>query len=405
MAGFIRRCAKGVANFCRSVAHMFRKGVKWFSIVTLRDGNRATDKKPSYTHCKNCGAELQGMYCHKCGQEAVTGLPKMWVFFMEYINHISCIEKLTLPTLSNLIFHPGHLAKEYCAGRHTSYMHPLKLNFFILILLFALFSFTETDTRVKGALSFLSDDETFVGDFTLSNISDNAEYMAQVKNSSRDTVQIVASYNVVNNYHAIMDVVDIKGVDDDGSMDTLLVSVPRVMIDDGYLVQREDSKDDSYHFSLDAEDELVVGEINTLWSQLTSLFFGHFPLLMLLTAPFLAASIRFTLRHRKYPKTYFYISALYYLAFVALTFLVFYILGMIFDFSFSSVELPLLLLLFTYLTIALKKTYDISTWFRAALAATFVNLTYLIICVLHLILLSFVILFIIIAIDSYNATM
>ena len=78
---------------------------------------------------------------------------------------------------------------------------------------------------------------------------------------------------------------------------------------------------------------------------------------------------------------------------------------MIFDFSFSSVELPLLLLLFTYLTIALKKTYDISTWFRAALAATFVNLTYLIICVLLIILLSFVILFIIIAIDSYNASM
>lgn len=405
MAGFIRRCVKGVANFCRSVAHMFRKGVKWFSIVTLRDGNRATDKKPSYTHCKNCGAELQGMYCHKCGQEAVAGLPKMWVFFMEYIKHISCIEKLTLPTLANLIFHPGHLAKEYCAGRHTSYMHPLKLNFFILILLFALFSFTETDTRVKGAMKSISDDETFVVDFTLSNISDNAEYMAQVKNSSRDTVQLVASYDVVNNYHAIMDVVDIKGVDDDGNMDTLFVSVPRVMIDDGYLVQREDSKDDSYYFSLDAEDELFVSEINTFWLRLTSLFFGHFPLLMLLTAPFLAASIRFTLRHRKYPKTYFYISALYYLAFVALTFLVFYILGMIFDFSFSSVELPLLLLLFTYLTIALKKTYDISTWFRAALAATFVNLTYLIICVLLIILLSFVILFIIIAIDSYNASM
>ena len=26
---------------------------------------------PSYTHCKNCGAELKGMYCHRCGQYAL----------------------------------------------------------------------------------------------------------------------------------------------------------------------------------------------------------------------------------------------------------------------------------------------------------------------------------------------
>ena len=40
-----------------------------------------------YTHCLNCGSELQGMYCHVCGQEATSKTPTIGAFVLEYFNN------------------------------------------------------------------------------------------------------------------------------------------------------------------------------------------------------------------------------------------------------------------------------------------------------------------------------
>jgi len=36
-----------------------------------RRSRRAKDTGPSLTHCENCGAELQGHWCARCGQPAI----------------------------------------------------------------------------------------------------------------------------------------------------------------------------------------------------------------------------------------------------------------------------------------------------------------------------------------------
>lgn len=40
-----------------------------------------------YKHCLNCGAELKGVYCHCCGQEAVDKTPTIRGFVMTYIDN------------------------------------------------------------------------------------------------------------------------------------------------------------------------------------------------------------------------------------------------------------------------------------------------------------------------------
>ena len=40
-----------------------------------------------YKYCLNCGAELQGMYCHVCGQEATSKTPTISAFILEYLNN------------------------------------------------------------------------------------------------------------------------------------------------------------------------------------------------------------------------------------------------------------------------------------------------------------------------------
>ncbi|MEE1214465.1 MAG: hypothetical protein U0L04_05735, partial [Bacteroidaceae bacterium] len=44
-------------------------------------------KNLPYQHCLNCGAELNGMYCHECGQRATSKTPTVRAFVLEYLNN------------------------------------------------------------------------------------------------------------------------------------------------------------------------------------------------------------------------------------------------------------------------------------------------------------------------------
>ena len=85
-----------------------------------------------YTHCLNCGTELQGMYCHVCGQEAISKTPTVSAFVLEYFNNAFIWDAQFLKTFWTLIRRPGHLTNEYLSGKFISQEHPLKLNMFLL---------------------------------------------------------------------------------------------------------------------------------------------------------------------------------------------------------------------------------------------------------------------------------
>ena len=73
-----------------------------------------------YKHCLNCGAELKGRYCHSCGQEAVGKTPTVKGFVMAYLDNAFLWDPQFLKTLWTLIRRPGHLTKEYNAGKFIS---------------------------------------------------------------------------------------------------------------------------------------------------------------------------------------------------------------------------------------------------------------------------------------------
>ena len=177
-----------------------------------------------------------------------------------------------------------------------------------------------------------------------------------------------------------MEIVDEICLTSEESPDTLLVVAPTVLIDDQVLVK----KDDVYVFSCD--NEIVKAESISATDAIAALVmvftevFSHLPLLMLLTAPFLVLALSIILRRRNYPRGDLYVFSYYYMAFVELLLTVLYILGVIFDFSFSSVSWLLRITLFVYLAIAMKRCYDISTWVKSAIAALFVNTIYVVSC-------------------------
>ena len=366
------------------------KLVAWWQKInafTLRDGCSMTDEQPPYSHCLNCGTELSGMYCHKCGQAASDPKPKVFEFVKEYVANFACLDSQSLPTLMNLIFHPGHLVREYCAGRYSSYAHPIKLIFLVLLVLLTLFAFVGTDTKITDSFGKLTKQEIFVSEMALSWISSDSEYSAEMDASPRDTITLVASFEVIERYKQLIDVVRVHSLTDVETPDTLVVSAPTILIEDRVLVDR----DGKYYFSVDNNEisrELMLAEVAEAWSTLVSLILSHFPLLMFLSAPFLAMSVRLVLIRRKIPKIFCFIFSLYYIAYVEIVLLLLYVAGIIFNYSFESAQTALYVILFCYMTMALKQTYGIRTWFKSALAALFVNVTYLINCLLMVVVIS-----------------
>lgn len=372
----------------RSVVQWWQKANEW----TKRDGNPKSELKPPYTHCMNCGAELQGMFCHKCGQYASKPTMRMSDFIKEYIKNTLSIERQVLPTLSNLIFHPGHMPKEFCKGRYASYHHPLKLNLFFLLVLITIFALAETNRKLDNKFEGVTKQESFISGLALGAIRGEADYFAQCEAAPRDTLRMVVSYKVVKEYSDIVQVVSKISVTDTELPDTLIVSVPHNLIEDKVLIEKEDG----YYFSYEnnvVSETMLMEEILDVWNRLTGFIFSHFPLLMLLTAPFLAHIIRLVV-YRRYraPRAHYYIFALYYMAFVELLLMGLFLVGLAFDFSYQSVERMVQITLFLYLTVALKTAYDIPKWWRAAIGSAIINTIYIFSCVFVISMVSLVIL-------------
>ena len=268
----------------------------------------------------------------------------------------------------------------------------MTLHFFILFVLLTLFSITETDTKIRDSFGNLTKEEIFISEMVLSSLSDDSEYLSKIEASPRDTVTLIAPYNQLEDYKQIVDVVDIIGLTDVNQPDTLLARIPTVLIEDKIIVD----VDGAYHFSMDTvkfENAEVVDEMVKTWSLMVSTILGHFPLIIFLTVPFLAFWIRLALirRKQKFPRIYHFIFSLYYTAYVELLIVLFYVAGMVFDFGLDSAQKILSIILFLYLTMALKQAYGIRRWILAAVAALFVNVTYCLTCLTLVIGISFVI--------------
>src|SRR5476651_1711610 len=97
--------------------------------------------KKHYRHendCLNCGAELQGKFCHVCGQENL----EMKESFGHMLNHAVSdyfhFDYQFFHTLKPLLFKPGKLTTEYLIGRRMQYLHPVKMYIFISLVYFLL---------------------------------------------------------------------------------------------------------------------------------------------------------------------------------------------------------------------------------------------------------------------------
>jgi len=89
--------------------------------------------------CLNCGTELLGPHCHRCGQAGHVHrtLTAFWHDLAHSVLHFDGKLWRTLPLLA---WRPGELTRRYVAGQRASFVSPMALFLFSVFLMFAVFS-------------------------------------------------------------------------------------------------------------------------------------------------------------------------------------------------------------------------------------------------------------------------
>ena len=330
--------------------------------------------------CLNCGAELVGHYCHNCGQEVMSKTLTVTGFVLAYLDNAFLWDSQFFKTLWTLIRRPGHLTKEYNAGRLISQEHPLKLNMFLLFIFVTLFVFFASGDKMTESVYNLTNDERVFAGAQIQMLVDDAEYAQKMAESSRDTVLLYAPLFLANDYPQIISNLETKEDTQGEGLDKWLAVVPQVFIEDEVIVA-----DDSgyYHFNPEAEvGDNGLALLLMVWDVVADITSRYFPMLLLLTAPFLSFSLRLVQRRSKIPMINHFIFALHYTAFLEFLMICVYVLYLIFTPPMQMLEYVMMSSC-VYLAVAYRRVYA-TNWIKAIVKSLLTSLIYFIILLLIL---------------------
>lgn len=188
----------------------------------------------------NCGATVQGRYCHVCGQENVEPKETFWHMFTHFFYDITHFDGSFFVTVKDLLFKPGFLSREYVLGRRKKYLHPIRMYVFtsavFFLIFFSLFSVSEKSITEKN-------DKVKIAE-KLNKAKKEALKEARTK---EDSAQIIKSFEALG------------WLDDDQKKkkDSVLKTAPKI-------------KNGGFNFSIDkdVEDYTSVEEYDSLQKRL-----------------------------------------------------------------------------------------------------------------------------------------
>lgn len=92
--------------------------------------------------CLNCGevASLRARYCSGCGQRVGESILTVRVLLGEILEEILSLDGRLPRTVGTLLVRPGHLTREYAAGRIVRYVRPFRLYLATSIIFFLVLS-------------------------------------------------------------------------------------------------------------------------------------------------------------------------------------------------------------------------------------------------------------------------
>ena len=352
----------------------------------------------SNEHCLNCGTELKGNYCHECGQGAITSDDSVKGFIQQYLDNAYMLDLKVLNTIWLLARRPGYLTSRFLSGKFMSHSHPIKLNMFLLFVFITILVLFKGVDRLNSSVHNILWDDSLFSIMQMDFLLEDEEYADKIAASGRDTVELVVSLQLAEQYPEVMTLIEvkeeatelaeIKDATDGVSADRWVGVVPEVLIEDKILVCNESG---GYYFNPDAEKKIDNFDIvDDVWFSMVEIVTSYLPLFILFTAPLLAFSVRLVQRRHKRPFLHHLIFSLHYTAFVELLVLVIYIAYLTVSPPISVIKWVLILTSIFYLILAFREVYGVKSWTRTIIKAVFTNLIYQLICFFILIVIFLV---------------
>src|SRR5476651_16760 len=138
--------------------------------------------------CLNCGATLQGKFCHVCGQENLEIKESFGHLMNHAVGDYFHFDDKFFNKLKPLLFKPGKLTNEYMAGKRSSYLHPLKMYIFISFIYFVLLFSDTVQTSNIPAKSITNEQATKADSIVAKNPNLSAEQKKVIYNTYNYTI-------------------------------------------------------------------------------------------------------------------------------------------------------------------------------------------------------------------------
>jgi hypothetical protein len=152
---------------------------------------RSGEAGDGHTHekaCLNCGAQLEGPYCHECGQRAHVHRT-LSAFGHDLIHGVLHFEGKFWHTLPLLVWRPGELTRRYIDGQRARFISPIALFLFCVFVTFAIMgmlgTLDETARQATGSETI----ESEIAD-AKSDIADLEKDRAEAVQEKRPTAKI-----------------------------------------------------------------------------------------------------------------------------------------------------------------------------------------------------------------------
>src|SRR5438045_6934589 len=115
-----------------------------------RRSRRTKGTGPPLTHCENCGAELHGHWCAKCGQPAIEYRRSFRHVVADVLVAFLNWHSKFVTTIALLILKPWRLTNEFLSGKRVRYVNPLRLYLLASILFFFAVNYGAKGLRLES---------------------------------------------------------------------------------------------------------------------------------------------------------------------------------------------------------------------------------------------------------------
>ncbi|HEY1583350.1 MAG TPA: DUF3667 domain-containing protein [Chthoniobacterales bacterium] len=110
--------------------------------------HRKKKTRPPFTHCENCGAELTGPYCAKCGQPAIDYHRSFVSLLADAADAFFNLDERFLKTFGLLLIKPWRLTTEFVEGKRVRHVHPLRVYLIASVLFFLVINYLARNTHL-----------------------------------------------------------------------------------------------------------------------------------------------------------------------------------------------------------------------------------------------------------------